>query len=144
MSAKQPVLPTEFLFLPDILAHLRQLAQGRLQADILLSCQTLRELRDDVATPPAERRKCAEVLLDRAGWVVAGLNVTANVDVTETREAMIEEILTFAKRSGIDARLLVGGAAAFVNQGTPRRQPVTIEADTADDPDDAEVWASEP
>jgi hypothetical protein len=42
----------------------------------------------------------------------------------------------------IDPKLLVGGAQAFLGQGTPRRQPVTIEYEVDDLADDAEEWTN--
>jgi hypothetical protein len=150
-DAAADAVASRLLRRPDVLAHLRQLAQGRLQADILLSCQTLRELRDDVLTPPAERRKCAEVLLDRAGWVVASLNVNANVDVggPQTRGEMLAEIVQWCKDMNLDPRILIGGAQAFSHLAKIR-QPVTIEPDTEEDldtglpPAEPEVWDNLP
>ena len=92
-----PTVASRLLRRPDVLAYLQHVAETRIKADVIASSETLRELRDSPATPPAIRRQCANDLLDRAGMIVAKLATVTHI--VEHRPAdragdMIQRILS--------------------------------------------------
>jgi hypothetical protein len=59
----------------DVLAYLKHVAETRIMADVAVSVDVLREIRDDrLESPPGERRKAASELLDRAGMIIAKIS----------------------------------------------------------------------
>lgn len=124
---------------PGILAELRRIAETRMQADVIRSTEVLRQLRDDASVPPAERRKAASELLDRAGMIVAKVS-EHNVNVThEDRDTIIRDLIEMAGQFGLDPKALIGGAAAFLTPGRPKARRLAIEAEYDVVDDGAEV-----
>lgn len=90
---------------PEILALLRHIVETKIKADVLSSAETLKELRDSPATPPAVRRHCANDLLDRAGLLVEKFSTVHHVverhgDVTGSQ--VLQLIHNLAPQMGVE------------------------------------------
>jgi hypothetical protein len=102
-------LASRLLRRPDVLAYLRHVAETRIRADVVISADVLRMIRDDASVPPGERRKAASELLDRAGLIVAKLS-QHNVVVDDRRRspADMARIIVDGDRRLLDDLLGVG------------------------------------
>lgn len=104
---------------PRVLAAIRELAQSRLNASAYHAANVLVEIAEDPTHK--DRFRAAEMLMNRAGMIVATEQKVVHEHRVEHRSTILERIEALASKHGIDpARLLAGRVADAV--------PVTVQA----------------
>jgi hypothetical protein len=123
---------------PRILDYLKWLAETRMRAGVIKSVQVLEKIRDDDTVAPDVRRKAAESLLDRGGLLLTKLH-EHRVEITETRDGQIAEILRLCRTQNIDpAALGLQGLVAFVGREKAERLAAPRNAIDAEFSEDVE------
>jgi hypothetical protein len=123
----------------DVLAQLRHIVETRIKADVVMSAETLKELRDSPATPAAVRRQCANDLLDRADLLVEKFSTVHHV--VEQRSApigtnVLEMLRKLAPDMGIELvardQAKLDHFLAVADRSDDRSAPAVIDGEFVD------------
>lgn len=126
----------------DVLTLLKHIVETRIKADVVMSADTLRELRDNPATPPMVRRHCANDLLDRAGMLVEKFSTVHHL--VEPRhvpmgKSVLQTLQSLAPDMGIELvirdQIKLDRFLAIANHIEGGNPPTIIDCEIVDVPD---------